>query len=210
MGAYSLGHHLWVAGEQYLRDVEFALNEGITVVAETLLVQAEQAFAWSNALQNGEILESLEDMVCVGVDPEDVYVRPEIASLWERVRGGNLPQHRNDGDASIHSPQPSPNVSRETLTPTPTQPAPHDYIEGMETYTATPTPTLTELVASLIGELTKQVMAQVTEAMEAVAESAVENWADGHDFTSDVIESYDFRSAVQDVISDTEFTVTVA
>ena len=213
MGAYTLGHHLWVAGEQYVRDVEVALSEGMYWVAETLLIQAEQAYAWSNALQAGEVSEHLEDMVSVSVPREDEWVRTEaLAMLWERVRGGNLPQHRNHVDAPAHSPQPSlRNVSRETLeTPPPPQPAPEGYIGDMETYTATTAqPTLTELVTSLIEMVSKQVLASVREEMESIAEDACENWADGHDFVSEVTDNYEFRSAICDVINDLSISISV-
>ena len=214
MGAYTLGHHLWVAGEQYLRDAQVALDEKMGWLAETMLTQAEQAFTWSNALQAGSITESLDDLVGVDVENVDAWVRSErVAMLWALARGENLPQHRNDVVGAPDSPTASPDVSRETLGGgIPPSHAPADKLEDMEnTYqpTATAEATTSDLLTSLIASLTKTIVQQVRDEMESIAESAVQDWADGHDFASEVTDSYDFRSAVCDVVNDLSFSITV-
>ena len=207
MGTYTLGHHLFVAKDAYVESAKAMLGIGDEYhrhLAEVLLGQAENASQWSHALQAGSIVESLDDLVHVRVEAEDVWVRPaEIASLWAVARGETLPEPPSHVGTSGHSPD---NVSRETLEEAlPPAPAPVGYIGLMETTTPT-TATASDLVAQLVTLIVTQVMAQVTDEVEAIAETVAENVYDSKDIASEVTESYDFSSAVEDVISGHDFS----
>jgi hypothetical protein len=209
LGTHSLGHHVWVAGGQYVDNAKemLAVGEPWAIgMAETFLVQAEQAFTWANALQAGVIGESLDDLLGVDVPVEDAWVRTsEVARAWAMVRGETLPEPPSHVGTSGHSPT---NVSRETLGEAlPPAPAPSPYDGVMETYTAQPT--VTDLVTQLITAIAQQVVAQVSTEMESIAETVAENVLDARDFAEEVTESYGFSSAVEDVIGSYDLTDTV-
>jgi hypothetical protein len=190
MGTYSLGGHLWNAGEAYLEMAEKLADAGSLEFAGQFIRQAEEAYTWANALQAGSIVESLEDLLGVRIDSLDAWVAPErVAILNSRVRGESLPSSPSNVSRETYSPK---NVSRETfVTPLPSVPTASAYDEVMETYT-TPTATASDLVAQLISLIVRQVSAE----MESIAEGVLE----GHDLVDDVTESYAFSSAVDSAV----------
>ena len=108
MGTYSLGHHLWVAGESYMDTAQALIGAGSTDFARTFIGQAEEAFTWANALQAGKVLESLDDLLGVEIDTLDAWVAPERMSdlkialaMAELVaRGETLPVSPSDAATS--------------------------------------------------------------------------------------------------------------
>lgn len=233
MTAYTLGHHLNVAGREYLRNAEEILAENPQHVwlAETMLRQAEQALAWGNAWQSAEwasvfVDETMYDTyVDVRADDAGEWVQAQVARVRALVDGVSLPQHRNEGAPLAHSPQPMPtyegNVSRETLeTPPPPSPTPPTTlvdVENNDTLTATAEATATELLTTLIASLTKtivaQVMSEVEERTERIAEETVENALGEYDPMDALRYDGDFASHVSDIardmLSEVTFTVSV-
>jgi len=212
MGTHSLGHHVWVAGNQYVQNAKEALEAGQTWLAETFLLQAEKALEWANALQAGVIGESLDDLLGVDVPAQDAWVRTsEIARAWAMVHGEVLPEPPSHVDVAGHSPE---NVSRETLQAHPLDPAPLTYSEGMET-----TQQASDLVAQFISLIAKQVVAEVTETVQGLIEDAlsehsvdVEEVTEDWQFTSaveSIISDYDLSDKVRDAVADLSFSVTV-
>lgn len=210
MGTYSLGHHLWVAGESYMDTAQALIGAGSTDFARTFIGQAEEAFTWANALQAGKVLESLDDLLGVEIDTLDAWVAPERMSdlkialaMAELVaRGETLPVSPSDAATSGHSPE---NVSRETLpdaapTPPPVETSPSAYDGDMETTTTATA--ISDLVAQLITLIASQVLSQVTSDIESICETIAENVYDSKDIAEEVTESYDFTSAVESIISD--------
>jgi hypothetical protein len=211
MGTYSLGHHLWVAGESYMDTAQALIGAGNTDFARTFIGQAEEAYSWANALQAGSVKESLDDLLGVEIDTLDAWVAPErmsdlkvaLAIREALVARGDLPVSPSDVSPSGHSPE---NVSRETLTeaaptPPPVETSPVAYDGDMETTTTTAT-AISDLVAQLITLIASQVLSQVTSEVESICETIAENVYDSKDIAEEVTESYDFSSAVESIISD--------
>jgi hypothetical protein len=216
MGTYSLGHHLWVAGESYMDTAQALIGAGNTDFARTFIGQAEEAYCWANALQAGSVKESLEDLLGVEIDTLDAWVAPErmsdlkvaLAMAEHRALGGTLPVSPSDVSPSGHSPE---NVSRETSsctvqvnaapTPPPVETSPSAYDGDMETHTNTAT-AISDLVTQLITLIASQVLSQVTSEVESICETIAENVYDSKDIAEEVTESYDFTSAVESIISD--------
>jgi hypothetical protein len=211
MGTYSLGHHLWVAGESYMETAQALIGAGDTQFAGQFISQAEEAHCWANALQAGRVKESLDDLLGVEIDTLDAWMAPErmrdlkvaLAMAEHRALGGTLPVSPSDVVTSGHSPE---NVSRETLreaapTPPPVETSPSDYDGVMETTTNTAT-AISDLVAQLITLIASQVLSQVTSEVESICETIAENVYDSKDIAEEVTESYDFSSAVESIISD--------
>ena len=205
MGGYSLGSHLWNAGESYMDKAESMVRAGAKGFAGQFLRQAEEAYAWANALQAGTFVEVGEDMVGVEVDSLDAWVAPErveylrgaIAMLGVVDSSVDLPSSPSRDGGPEGSPE---NVSRETYactvqvsTPPPSAPAPSAYDEVMETYT-TPATTISDLLAQIVS----LIMTQVSSQMEDIAEAVY----DAKDIAEDVMESYEFTSAVESILSD--------
>lgn len=231
MDAHTLGHHLNVAGREYLRNAEeiLAENAGHVWLAETMLAQAEQALAWGQAWQGAErVIVDMGDMyarVSVTGEDMDAWVREQVARVRALVEGVSLPQHRNEGAPLAHSPQPMPtyegNVSRETsetpLPPSPLPPTTLVDVENNDTLTATAEATATELLTTLIASLTKtivaQVMSEVEERTERIAEETVENALGEYDPMDALRYDGDFASHVSDIardmLSEVTFTVSV-
>ena len=211
MGAYSLGGHLWNAGEAYMEMAEKLADAGSLEFAGQFIRQAEEAYTWANALQAGSIVESLEDLLGVRIDSLDAWMEPErmrdlkvaLAMAEHRALGGTLPVSPSNVSPSGHSPE---NVSRETLTeaaptPPPVETSPVAYDGVMETTTNTAT-AISDLVAQLITLIASQVLSQVTSEVESICETIAENVYDSKDIAEEVTESYDFSSAVESIISD--------
>ena len=219
MAGYSLGHHVWVAGEYYLDVAGQLADAGSMELAGQMLRQAEESYAWANALQAGSIVEMEEWMVGVRIDKMDDWVatarvrdlKIALAMAEHGALGGTLPVSPSNAATSGHSPE---NVSRETydctvqvnaaLTPPPLSAPPVAYNEGMETYTNTAT-AISDLVAQLISIITAQVVSQVSSEVESICENMIEN-SDHITSAEEVTESYDFSSAVESIISDYDFS----
>jgi hypothetical protein len=212
MGGYSLGHHVWVAGEYYLDVAGKLADAGSMELAGQMLRQAEESYAWANALQSGTFLEVGEDMVGVRIDTLDAWMPTErVAILNARVRGETLPPSPSREHVELGSPE---NVSRETSsctvqvnaapTPYPMETPPSAYDGVMDTTTTTAT-AISDIVAQLITLISSQVLSQVTSEIESICEGIIEN---GDFITSaeEVTESYDFSSAVESIISDYDFS----
>jgi len=202
MGGYSLGHHIWVAGEYYLDMAGKLADAGTMEFAGQFLRQAEEAYTWANALKAGAFVEVAEDLLGVQIDTLDAWVPCErVAILNARVRGESLPLSPSDVSRETYSPE---NVSRETssctmqvnaaLTPPPSAPTASAYDGVMETYTTPTAPTISDLLAQLVSLIITQVSSQ----MEDIAEAVYDN----KDIAESVMESYEFTSAVESILSD--------
>lgn len=198
MGAYSLGGHLWNAGEAYMEMAEKLADAGSLEFAGQFIRQAEEAYTWANALQAGTFVEVGEDMVGVQIDTLDAWLAPErVAILNARVRGESLPSSPSDVSRETYSPK---NVSRETfVTPSPLAPAPSAYDEVMETYTPQQQPAkMNDVLVQLVNMIADVVVMRVTDKMEEMAEAVY----DGKDIIDEVTESYQFGNALDSAISD--------
>ena len=209
MGTYSIGGHLWNAGEAYMEMAEKLADAGSLEFAGQFVRQAEEAYCWANALQAGSIVESLEDLVGVRIDRMDAWIPTErVAMMNARVRGESLPVSPSHEHVELGSPE---NVSRETYdctgqpfaasTPPPLSASPSADNEGMDTHTTTAT-----AISDLVAQFVAIIVAQVTEAMSSEMESIAENVFESKDIAEEVTESYDFSSAVESIISDYDFS----
>lgn len=212
---YSLGHHVWVAGHEYLSNAKELWKNGDAYWAGQMLNQAVKAYTLANNLQAGEC--SVEDgSLRMDVRKMDEWVAGrEVASLREAMDGGSLPLSPTDVSRGTYSPE-SRNVSRETLgtpnipTPSPMETPPMTYAEGMETYTTNTAPTASDLVAQLVAIIAQQVLAQVTEEMETMVENVIDSkdFVDSDDLEQ-AIDQFDLTDAVRDIVGDITFSVTM-
>jgi hypothetical protein len=215
MAGYSLGHHVWVAGEYYLDVAGQLADAGSMELAGQMFRQAEEAYQWANALQSGTIVDmgDCDYLVGVRIDRLDDWMPTErVAMVGARVRGEALPVSPSHEHVELGSPE---NVSRETygcsvqvnaaLTPPPLSATPSAYNEGMDITTNTAT-AISDIVAQLISLISAEVLSQVTSEVESIAEGVCETMLESHDFAEEVTESYDFSSAVESIISDYDFS----
>lgn len=212
---YSVGHHVWVAGHEYMSNAKELLEAGESYWAGQMLGQAEKAFTLANNLQAGEC-SIVDGSLCMEVRKMDEWeALGEIVSLREALAGVSLPIVPTDVSRETCSPEPR-NVSRETVgmpntpTPSPMETPPVTYSEGMETYTTHTAPTITDLLAQVVS----LIVTQVTEAMESIAESVVEDAIASKDLVDAddldrALDSHDVTDTVRDIIGDMTFSVTV-